>query len=602
MTANSIPDLLAGHEIRVKRMAAGSSEKAICPSCHGGRTKELSLSVQIDADGFGATWNCKRGTCGFRGGERLRTQDGNARPAPRRDERETRKPPAHPSQPRPPALYAWAASRAISPETVDVFGLYVATHWFPPPIDGERPAIVFPYRWRGEVVNRKYRPPEKNPQMAEPQAMPTLFNVDAIETTDVVWWVEGEPDVLAMHEAGYRQTVTLKDGADGKLRDEDDPRREDDRRFLALATHGEMLAEVQKFVLAGDMDEPGKVLREELARRLGRHRCWLVTWPDGCKDAGDVLQKHGVAGVRAAVEAAQPYPIKGVQRITQGTLARLRSMPPPPTMTTGTSVTDAILALPAEGRLIVLTGFPGSGKSTWLSFAMIHTAGHHRRRWGVFSPENQPWEQYAAQLAEVLIGKPFYRPKAGSNGVPAMDDLEVDHAEHWLGERVTMLVSDAEDDPPTIDWLLDRAKALVLQTGMTDLVIDPWNEVEHNRGTLNETEYTGRCLQRLKAFGFRYGCNVWVVAHPAKPPPLKGNEKLQPPGLYEISGSSNWANKADLGLTIHSTEPGLTQINITKARFKRFGRKGGKALMNFDSITNRYSSPSMQPELDGLAR
>ena len=35
------------------------------------------------------------------------------------------------------------------------------------------------------------------------------------------------------------------------------------------------------------------MLREELAIRLGRDRCWYVTYPQGCKDANDVLQRFG---------------------------------------------------------------------------------------------------------------------------------------------------------------------------------------------------------------------------------------------------------------------------------------------------------------------
>ena len=53
------------------------------------------------------------------------------------------------------------------------------------------------------------------------------------------------------------------------------------------------LATAKMIILATDNDKAGRALREELAIRLGRTRCWYVEYPDGCKDANDVLQKYG---------------------------------------------------------------------------------------------------------------------------------------------------------------------------------------------------------------------------------------------------------------------------------------------------------------------
>ena len=180
-----------------------------------------------------------------------------------------------------------------------------------------------------------------------------------------------------------------------------------------------------------------------------------VTWPEGCKDACDVLRSHGPGLVLAAYRAARPYPIEGLQRIQAGTLAALRRQPPPATMSTGTRATDSLVNLPTEGRLIIITGYPGHGKTNWTRFVMVHTAGNHGRRWAVFSPEMQPWEQFAAECAEVWSGKPFWPVP----GMLSMSDAEIQDAERWLGERVTMLVCDAEDQAPTIDWVLERARA-----------------------------------------------------------------------------------------------------------------------------------------------
>ena len=101
------------------------------------------------------------------------------------------------------------------------------------------------------------------------------------------------------------------------------------------------LKKASRILLATDNDAPGRVLAEELARRLGPERCWLVSWSvppapgspavldaglqaaapsDGAagaasyKDANEVLIAAGPSGVRACLAAAVPYPVPGLSR------------------------------------------------------------------------------------------------------------------------------------------------------------------------------------------------------------------------------------------------------------------------------------------------
>lgn len=583
--ATSLPELLGEHQIRVKRMTPGAVEKVRCPKCDGGRTKEVSLSVKIDADGNGATWLCHRGSCGWTGGGKVHTHE-PVRLPPAEPPRPIQKPAPHmPAQRsnRPHWLWEFFDARNIGPKTVEHFGIYAVRRRFADPV-GESEAIVFPFTYRGEVVNRKYRPyPAKNPMMQERDALQTLYNVDALgeEPAEVIW-VEGEVDCMALYEAGFPHAVTLKDGAPSSVNSGNE------KRFAALATHADMLAKVPKIILAGDMDAPGLALREELAQRLGRHRVWLVDWPEGCKDACDVLARHGVEAVQEAMAKAKPYPISGLRRIEAGSLVALRNTPPTPTMTIGVPCVDEIMKLPTEGRLIVVTGYPASGKTSFVRFMMVRTAHRANRKWLVFSPEMQPWMSFVAECAEVLAGAPFWNEGSRQR----MTDDEAERAERWLGERMFMLETDSEDEAPTLDWLIERARYAVLSLGVTDLLIDPWNELDHGRQeSQSETDYIGRALQRLKAFSGRHGVNVWIIAHPAKPPAMRNGEKLQPPGPYSISGSAHWANKTDLGFTLHQPDgvQFASDLHLWKSRFRRWGVKGKLAQMVFDPLCGRYS-------------
>ena len=592
-TVSNLPDLLFGHGIRPKHWGPGHSEQIICPRCSGGTHREVSLTVTIDQDNEGAVWKCHRGSCGWTDGAKLIRDHATPRHQP---ERVIRTPAPHTCAGKLPPIWfdKFFEERRIGDRTLKAFGVYaLEDEWFPPPL-GKSNSIVFPYIYEGNLVNRKYRPyPAKSPMKQDKDALPTLFNIDRLSADPAeIIFCEGEMDCLAFFECGISHAVSLKDGAPTKAQF-----KEGDKRFEALRTHEKLLTKAKRIVLAGDADAPGVAWREELARRLGRHRCHCVTWPDGCKDASDVLRILGPDAILDALAAAEPYPIEGLQRVTAKTLLALRARPAPATMTTGTYASDAILKLPggSDGRLIVVTGIPNHGKTAWVRFVMVHTARCEDRIWAVFSPEMMPWEQFAADCAEVLAGKPFW-PTKGAGVGESMTEAEIADAGAWLDGRVTMMVCDSEDEAPTVDWLLEMARLAILRDGVTDILCDPWNEVDHNRTDKStETDYIGRSLQRIKAFIARHGVNFWIIAHPAKPQGFKSGEAKPAPGPYDISGSSHWVNKPDLGITIHSPSSGFAELHIWKARFRRFGTRGTSAVMSYDPRCGRYQTPK-QPQ------
>jgi twinkle protein len=40
-----------------------------------------------------------------------------------------------------------------------------------------------------------------------------------------------------------------------------------------------------------------------------------------------------------------------------------------------------------------------------------------------------------------------------------------------------------DDEVPSVDWVLKLAKAAVMRHGIRGLVIDPYNELDHQRGS-----------------------------------------------------------------------------------------------------------------------
>lgn len=636
IVGDSLGDIFAeaGIQLGKARPAVGRDVKVLCPACGGGRTREMSLSIKVDADGAGAAWHCFRGSCpgssSVPGSGRLENRSRDHVPK-RRERPPVVKPVLHTQaeQQRPESLYKFFEKRGISAETVDAFGIYGVSRSWPKtddagkvltdeqgrPIWVEKPTIVCPYRWRAEVVNRKFRSIDKQ-FMQDRDALRTLYNADAIESPDVVVLVEGEFDVLACHEAGLRQVLSLPDGSPQKLMDEDDPRREDDKRFDALENCADVLEPVEKFVIATDADVPGGYLAEEFARRLGRERCWRVTWPEGCKDANDVLLRHmppeergkrpptpeeaepGRADLLRCIEQAQPWPLAGLFDMRPGVLrAFLDEGREPHGLESGIVALDEVARLPQGGGwLTVVTGIPSHGKSTLVRCWMAYLAMRHGLGIVWCSPEDNRPEILALRLAEIIEGQPVR--EAGT----IMPAARLEHAEDWIRERVTFVYADDPNTEMTLDWLLARAEQAKRRRKRNLLLLDPWNEVEHQLGRgESETQYTGRWLRRLKAWGRAEGMGVCILAHP-KQMALDPKTKEYPVADgYDISGSANWYNRADLGLTVYRRKgigEGFPEVHCWKARFPAFGKRNAMARLKLDRRTGRLSSAARADDDD----
>lgn len=560
---------LAEHGIRLRNATVGN-HKTVCPACSHTRRKkgEPCLSVTIEQDGR-AVWNCHHcGWSGATGGEGWR---------PRLARRSYRKPEREANPQRPDTLIGWFAKRGISADTVSRFGIYKTRHWFPQ-VKAERDCIAFPYEWRGELRNVKYRDHEKN-FAQEKDAEPTLFNADSIAPGEDLIWCEGEPDVMACVEAGFERVVSLPNGAPAAEGDSE-------RRYEPLGTHWAELEKVRRFIIVTDMDGPGENLSQELARRLGKDRCYRARLPSindvQCKDANDCLLDHGAEVLRECIASAEPWPIDGLYEVDafeREILDLYHGRGPRPQSTGFPPMDEAFRFIP--GQFIAVTGIPNHGKSRWLDQVAVQTARLNGDKWGIFSPETG-YAQHVADLCEIWAGMPFFD---GPNR--RMEEADLRAALAWVKDRFFLI--GALDHTPTIDWILERARAAVIRYGIRHMIIDPYNEIEASRpDKMTETEFVSQLISKCKRFAKHHDVTVWMIIHPTK---LKTGEdgKDPVPGLYDLAGSAHWRNKADAGLVVYRDyEAGETWVLSKKIRRQPICGRPGAVKFVFIGAERRF--------------
>ena len=216
------------------------------------------------------------------------------------------------------------------------------------------------------------------------------------------------------------------------------------------------------------------------------------------------------------------------------------------------------------GQLTVITGIPTHGKSEFVDFVMILLAKIHRWNFIVFSPENYPLEIHFNKLAEKFTEKNMWGA-----------------TEHELQDAIAFLdvhfeFVDATEEELSLESIMIAVEQRAKKRKFDCLLIDPWNEIDSARPRdMNESDYIGVCLRRLRKFARKKQIHVFVVAHPTKMQKDKNTGKYVVPGLYDISSSANWYNKVDNGICIYRDfEAETTQAHILKVKYKNYGALG----------------------------
>lgn len=555
--------------IRLKNPSA-NRQKTTCPECSPTRHNSSDPCLTVWAqDG-----NFKCHHCGWTGS--IYTRDGNEGPF---------QPLHHLELNLPSKTIAYFKKRGISPETLSYFGVTHGIEWMftakghngEKISEGKRDTIQFNYVRNGQVVNTKFRDEYKSFKLTAGAPL-ILYNEDCIRGRNEIVITEGEIDAMSWYEAGYYGPTSVPNGAPTVAKGGSAP------SMSYLDNSADAMLNKEKVYIATDNDEPGLSLRHFLINRIGRHKCWIIEYPEGCKDSNDVLIKHGPERLRQCMKEAIPPRLDQILTVddVEGELDDIFENGYPEGYKTGFHEFDKHYSF-LPRRVTTVTGISHHGKSDMVDQWMIRLAVRHAVKCGVFSPENETTEQ-VIKLMQKYAGQPIHkrldRPAMSKDMYAASKTFVNKHFFFFDTDKVNM----------TIDGLLKKAEELVLRYGIFLFLIDPYNYIESRREkSQTETEYVSEIMGKLKIFAKKYNVHVILVAHPTKVPKDRNTGKAEIPNLQMISGSGNFLNKTDGGIVAYRNfDTGLTDVLIQKAKPFYVGKVGG-VTWHYDVPTGLYA-------------
>lgn len=538
-------------EVQLKRL----ENPFLCPVCSEDRKKKSIKSASFNSQKM--TGNCKHCGFSFVVYKEFDSSKEYKRPKePNKTELSDR-------------LIGFFKKRMISQDTVLALNITEQKEWMPQ-TQKEENCICFNYFKDGRIVNTKYRDGAKNFKLfSGAELIP--YNLDSIKESDWCVWVEGEFDALAYYEAGIKNVLSVPNGATITH-----------QNLTYLDNTIDRFENIKTFYLAGDNDDAGNALQSEMIRRFGAENCKRVSFKD-CKDANEYLLKYGYEALRRTIDEAIDVPISGIYDIesSMDSIYSLWENGMAKGLETGHESIDKLITW-VGGAVAFWTGIPSHGKSEWVDEVVMQLNVRYGWKTAYFSPENRPTPVFISKFVSRLSGKKFDKQHTRK--------YEVDQSCGYIKDN--FFIIEPDDDDVTIENILSYAKILVRKKGIKQLVIDPWNKIDHQqeRGE-TETQYISRVIDSIYSFAQKNDLLIHVIAHPTK---MKKDASgaYEVPTLYDISGSAHFYNKAFYGISIYRRGE-ISEFHVQKVKFKHLGcTSGGVAEFRYNINNGRFADAS----------
>ena len=447
----------------------------------------------------------------------------------------------------------WFKTRGISAQTLQDLKVSEGPEYMPQTGKTEN-TIKFNYFMGGDLINIKYRDGRKNFKLYK-GAEKVFYNIDSIVGWEYCIIVEGEMDVLALHEAGIENAISVPNGATLNTNNLD-----------YLDNCIDYFEDKEKVILAVDSDEAGQALQQELIRRLGAEVCYLVDF-NGCKDANEYLLEHGPEKLAERISRARPVPLENVTtfRDIENEVTDFVTNGFKPGFQIGLQNFDDIFST-YTGQFITVTGIPSSGKSDFVDQMVVGYNANYGWKTAFASPENAPTYLHAHKLMRKTW-----------QDMPRKSDIGTDK---WnqVAEHVNDNYFFIDMERYTLESVLKKGAELVKRKGIKCLVIDPFNKIRDVDAVSDDVNrYTMDYLQKIEMFCKKYDVLVFIVAHPTKM--YKGADgQIEEPTMYNIKGGGEWYDASYHGILVHRNyEEKPVKAKILKVKFQNLGENGAEA-------------------------
>ena len=419
-------------------------------------------------------------------------------------------------------VYAYFEQRKISRETLDALDVRQ---------DSEGNAVFNYYDTNDVLTMVKYKPSHKVQHgqakcwcQQNSDTAPLLFNMNRINVNSPLLICEGEPDCLSAIEAGFKNAVSVPLGSSN---------------LHWIDENLEWLDQFESIIICADNDDAGVKMQKECVPRLGSWRTKVVDIPAipigntgrVTKDLNEILYVCGKDKVLELILDAKDSPVPSVADLSDVEPTEYEDVDG---VTTGLKAIDDELMRLFFGTLTIVSGQPGSGKSSLLTQLACNSLDNDIGTW-LFSGElpngvEKSWFNY------IFAGPRNITDAISRRGNPykkiskkTLAEINKTYIGRWHIYR--------DDYDNVLDKLIASMTDTVRKYGARCLILDNFMCIDTETSE-EELRSQTDTIKKLIEFAKKYQVAVILVCHPRK---MDAGTNV---GIYDIAGTSNIVNLA----------------------------------------------------------